>query len=102
MIALITEVREHFGAPVHVTSGYRCPDRNKKKGGASRSFHLSGQAADFYVERLDIEKVYDEILEMSLFKDAKRFGLICYPDRGIIHLDPRAKPLRVKHFDNPR
>jgi len=34
------------GTPLHVNSGYRCPAYNRKIGGASRSQHMEGKAAD--------------------------------------------------------
>ena len=40
------EVLRSLYGPVTVTSWYRCPGRNAKIGGASRSRHLSGDAAD--------------------------------------------------------
>lgn len=47
---LITEVldplREWYGRPIYVNSGYRCPRLNKAVGGVSTSFHLMGGAAD--------------------------------------------------------
>lgn len=38
--------RQLVGGPVDVVSGYRCPERNRRVGGASRSQHLTGKAAD--------------------------------------------------------
>jgi len=35
------------GAKIVVTSGYRCPARNAKVGGAKGSMHLQGRAFDF-------------------------------------------------------
>ena len=50
LIALIENVldplREAYGKPIVVTSGYRCPALNKAVGGASNSQHMTGQAAD--------------------------------------------------------
>lgn len=50
LTALVSNVldplREQFGAPIIVTSGYRCAKLNKAVGGAARSQHLTGQAAD--------------------------------------------------------
>ena len=37
------------GHPVTVTSGYRCLEHNRRVGGARRSRHLSGEAADIRV-----------------------------------------------------
>ena len=42
-------VRSKAGnTPMIVRSGYRSPEFNKKVGGASRSQHLTGKAADVY------------------------------------------------------
>lgn len=43
---LLDPVREAFGRPLHVNSGYRCPRLNKAVGGAASSQHIRGQAAD--------------------------------------------------------
>ena len=39
-------IREHVGEPLLVTSGYRSPVHNARVGGAPRSWHLTGLAAD--------------------------------------------------------
>ena len=43
---LLDPVRELWGAPLTVNSGYRCPALNKAVGGSPSSQHLSGEAAD--------------------------------------------------------
>lgn len=40
-------VRYALGAPIIITSGYRCPEVNRNVGGASTSMHLQGLACDF-------------------------------------------------------
>lgn len=40
-------VRAMLGYPLHIDSGYRCPDLNLQVGGAPDSAHMSGYAADF-------------------------------------------------------
>lgn len=48
MTAMLLEgVRLRLGAPIVVSSGYRCPELNKAVGGQPNSQHLTGQAADF-------------------------------------------------------
>lgn len=42
--------REIMGAPIRITSGYRCPDHNKAVGGATNSQHLYGNACDITVD----------------------------------------------------
>ena len=43
---ILDPLREHYGYPIHISSGYRCPELNKKVGGTRTSQHLSGRAAD--------------------------------------------------------
>ena len=40
-------VRNSLGYPVFISSGYRCPELNKKIGGSKNSQHMLGLAADF-------------------------------------------------------
>ncbi len=47
---VLEPVREHFGKPVRVTSGYRSPRLNTAIGGSPTSQHCLGEAADFTVE----------------------------------------------------
>lgn len=46
LVALLDEVREEFGEPIVVNSGFRSDIVNKKVNGAPRSLHLQGRAAD--------------------------------------------------------
>ncbi len=43
---VLDPLRELYGKPIHVSSGYRCPRLNKAVGGVASSQHLTGQAAD--------------------------------------------------------
>lgn len=50
VIANILEpVRTHYGRPVFVRSGYRCPELNALCGSHPNSQHLKGEAVDFEV-----------------------------------------------------
>lgn len=40
------EIREAYGSPISINSGARCKARNKLIGGAKRSAHVDGEAAD--------------------------------------------------------
>ena len=39
-------IREHFGVPIRISSGYRSKELNAKIGGSSSSQHCKGQAID--------------------------------------------------------
>lgn len=43
---ILDPLREAYGKPIIITSGYRCKQLNKAVGGASTSQHLTGEAAD--------------------------------------------------------
>ena len=51
LVAYLQKIRDHFGKPISVTSGYRCPIHNSSAsvGGATRSKHCQGDAADIVV-----------------------------------------------------
>ena len=43
---VLDPLRERYGKPIVVNSGYRCPKHNKEVGGATNSQHIKGEAAD--------------------------------------------------------
>ena len=43
---VLEPLREHFGEPVYVSSGYRCEELNRAVGGVRNSQHMRGEAAD--------------------------------------------------------
>lgn len=49
LVELLEKIREHFNAPVTISSGVRCKTHNTNVGGASSSQHLKGTAADIKV-----------------------------------------------------
>lgn len=46
---ILEAIRMHFGKPVTITSGYRTPEHNAKIGGAVKSQHMLGLAADIKI-----------------------------------------------------
>lgn len=46
LVGAAERYRQAVGGPVDVLSGYRCPERNRRVGGATSSQHLFGAAAD--------------------------------------------------------
>lgn len=62
-LGILEAVREHFGAPVTVTSGCRCPEYNARIGGAQHSQHKLGRAADIQVQGVEPDAVHDWIAE---------------------------------------
>ncbi len=83
---VLDPLRERWGSPILVNSGYRCPELNAKVGGAAYSYHMRGQAADIRARNLRNGDLYALIKQMYT---EGRFGLTeCYIDerRGYIHV----------------
>lgn len=49
LVEYLQQIRDHFNAPITITSGYRCPTHNRNVGGATGSRHSKGDAADIVV-----------------------------------------------------
>lgn len=84
--AYLQQIREHFGKPVYITSGYRCPTHNKAIGGSETSQHTLGQAADFYIKGLDAEQIAIHCERIGIL------GVGCYDKNhgNYVHIDTRA------------
>lgn len=57
LAAKLEELRSHLNQPIVINSGYRSPEWNKKVGGAPRSFHMQGLAADIMVKNISPKRV---------------------------------------------
>jgi hypothetical protein len=47
-------IREHFGVPIHISSGYRSAALNKAVGGSATSQHCTGEAIDIDMDGTSI------------------------------------------------
>lgn len=64
---VLDPLREAWGAPIDVTSGYRCPRLNKAVGGSPTSQHMTGQAADITAgSPVDNRRLFQMILDLGL------------------------------------
>ena len=80
MAGYMQTVRDFLGnRPIGVTSWYRDPETNRKWGGASRSYHMTGKAVDFYVIG---ENVVTTFNKLKSFAD----GGLAVGD-GFVHID---------------
>ena len=53
----LQKIRDHFGRPVRINSGYRTKAYNALVGGASESQHVLGTAADIVVDGVTSQQV---------------------------------------------
>jgi hypothetical protein len=66
LVGALQLIREHFGLPVTVASGYRSPAHNKAINGATNSQHMQGTAADIKIRGvtvLDLAMLCEGILK---------------------------------------
>jgi hypothetical protein len=76
-------IREHFGKPIIISSGYRSAELNKAIGGSLSSQHCSGEAIDIDMDGTDItnKQIFDYIKDNLNFDQMIwEFGTDTNPD----------------------
>ena len=76
-------IREHFGCPIHISSGYRSAALNKAVGGSASSQHCTGEAIDIDMDGTSItnKQVFDFVKEHVNFDQMIwEFGTDTNPD----------------------
>ena len=64
---VLQPVREHFGKPVAISSGYRSPALCEAIGSSSKSQHAKGEAADFEIPGVDNMQLATWISKNTIF-----------------------------------
>ena len=95
LVVLLQCIREHFGKPITITSGYRTAEHNAKVGGSKSSQHLLGRAADIQVAGVSPDAVaaYAESL-MPGWGGVGRYPVKAGRTKGWVHVDTRANKSR--------
>ena len=76
-------IREHFGVPIHISSGYRSKALNTAVGGSLSSQHCQGEAIDIDMDGTSItnKQIFDFIKENLNFDQMIwEFGTDANPD----------------------
>lgn len=60
---ILDPLREAWGKPIFVTSGYRCKKLNAKVGGSKTSQHVLGQAADIKTDSISNNKKLFQLIQ---------------------------------------
>ena len=64
---VLDPLREAWGKPITVTSGYRSPQLNKIVGGSATSHHMRGMAADITTgNKVENRKLFQLIMDLKL------------------------------------
>lgn len=88
LVRLVQEIRDYFGKPVIINSGYRTESYNKKIGGATYSQHLYGKAADIRIAGVSPK----EIAKFVETRIPNTGGIGIYP--SFVHVDVRSTKSR--------
>ena len=59
----LDKIREAFGNPIYVNSGYRCKELNDRVKGSKTSHHLYGKAADITLKSKKLNKVLFNLIQ---------------------------------------
>jgi len=85
-------LRDTLGAPIVITSGLRSVEQNSAAGGAPRSRHLTGEAADIRVngvEPSELKRIIEGLIEKGKMQQG---GLSAY--KTFVHYDIRNNKAR--------
>lgn len=86
LVAYLQKIRDHFGAPVTIDSGYRCKAYNSLiSNAASKSKHMDGMAADISVKGVSPAEVAKYAESIGI----KGIGLYEEKDGNFVHIDTR-------------
>lgn len=92
---VLEPIRDHFGKPVRVNSGYRSPAVNRLVRGSPSSQHMRGEAADFEIPPFangEIARWIEASIDFDqLILEAYTPGL---PSSGWVHVSWRPKARR--------
>ena len=94
---LLDPIREAWGEPIMVSSGYRCKELNALVGGVKNSHHILGCAADLIAgNKADHRKLFNLIQQMQQAGQIKFTQLIWEGDGRWIHISYVPSDLRCQ------
>ena len=97
---LLDPIREAWGEPIVVSSGYRCKELNALVGGAKNSHHLLGCAADLIAgSKAEHRKLFNLIRQMQQEGMIRFTQLIWEGDGRWIHISYVPSDLRCQVID---
>ena len=80
LLSKLDMIREEFGKPIHINSGYRTEAHNEKVGGKPASSHLKGLAVDI---ACSASRDRFNLIKLFIKHDITRIGIA----KNFIHID---------------
>ena len=97
---LLDPIRRRYGAPIIVTSGYRCPALNTAVGGVANSHHIVGCAADITTGSIENNTMlFALIIDMQTTHAIRFTQLIAEKDYRWLHISYVPGMLRNQIID---
>jgi uncharacterized protein YcbK (DUF882 family) len=87
-------LRDTIEKPIYILSGYRNPTYNQRIGGAKKSYHMTGKAADIRVKGMtpaEVAAVIERLIEDGKMEQG---GIGVYDEDGFTHYDCRGTRAR--------
>lgn len=91
LVEVLEKLRRHTGQPITITSAYRCAKHNRAVGGATKSKHRLGIAADIQVKNFPPR----DIANYFRAEYPTQYGIGEY--ETFVHIDVRKDAARWKH-----
>ncbi|MGL5798414.1 MAG: D-Ala-D-Ala carboxypeptidase family metallohydrolase [Cetobacterium sp.] len=93
-------IRREVHTPIFVNSWFRSDEVNKAVGGVKNSAHRLGLAIDFHTGNVDVELIYDKLIQLCKRGTISYDQLIYYPNKNFIHISFKnnISEERRKHF----
>lgn len=103
---LVDIIRDYYGKPIHVNSGYRGTLLNEKVHGSKTSQHCFGQAIDITIPSIDLKQIFNDLVSGKI-KDKNGNPLMDKIDQIIIEnlTDNQVTShswIHISHTDKPR
>lgn len=95
IVNCLDPIREIYGKPIRVTSGYRCEMLNTAVGGAKNSQHKKGEAADLVpASGGSLSELYRAIIKFG------KYDQLIFENRSWAHVSYTSSPRRqILYFD---
>lgn len=90
LVVTLDKIRDWWGKPINLTCAARCPAHNKAVGGAPKSAHIEGKAADLHDP--------DGAIAKRIVTDLQTLGIWIenpFKTKGWLHVQIRPTATRV-------
>ena len=85
-VNVLQPIRDKYGKPIYINSGYRCPQLNRAVGGVNNSQHLCQRGAAADIRSEDNKELWDLIVGMVDNKEIEVDQLIDESNLSWIHI----------------